>query len=153
MGFLTDKHVVVALLAAPVLALGAYFAASFVVETPTIKAGAGDSFPLAAKSNCRRPSPVCTLANGDVKIDLRQVSAIDINAIGLEVQSDLPVEGARFALVDGAGNEVQSGESAGGVMAIDAARLQEAVGLRLVVQLAGTLYFAETAVTFLTPAA
>lgn len=70
MSVFTNKHVVVALLVAPVLAVGAWYAVGLIgAETPH-KAVPGQSYPLVAKSNCRYASGQCSLGNGDIEFEL-----------------------------------------------------------------------------------
>ena len=70
MSVFTNKHVVVALLVAPVLAIGAWYAVGLIgAETPQ-KAVPGQSYPLVAKSNCRYASGQCSLENGDIQFEL-----------------------------------------------------------------------------------
>jgi len=64
----TNKHVIIALIVAPILSLLAYYGVdSMVSETPQ-KAVAGTSYPLVAKSNCRYTSGTCTMQNGDFEL-------------------------------------------------------------------------------------
>lgn len=53
---LTNKHVVIAMLVAPVLAVIAYFAVDASVSEPPKAAQPGQSYPLAVRSNCRYTS-------------------------------------------------------------------------------------------------
>jgi hypothetical protein len=68
---LTQRHVVVALLVTPLLAIGAwYLTGQFVAEdalTPQ-PAEAGLSYPLMARSGCRYAGGRCVLANGDLEL-------------------------------------------------------------------------------------
>ncbi len=68
-----NKHVVIALLVAPLLALIAYFAVDSIVAEKPQKAIAGSSYPLAAKSNCRYTSGRCSLVNGDLRVEIHSV--------------------------------------------------------------------------------
>jgi hypothetical protein len=67
---LTNKHFVVALIVAPILAIISYFAVDKLVAPEPIAAQAGENFPLVARSNCRWESGKCTLANGDFKVHI-----------------------------------------------------------------------------------
>jgi hypothetical protein len=64
----TDKHIIVALLITPVLAILAWFAMDQVVGEKARPALAGSSYPLAEQSNCRYSSGRCELVNGDFKL-------------------------------------------------------------------------------------
>lgn len=64
----TNKHVVIALLVAPILSLIAYYGVDQIVSEKPHKAVEGNSYPLVAKSNCRYTSGVCTMENGDFEL-------------------------------------------------------------------------------------
>ncbi len=66
-----NKHVVLSMLIAPILAIVTYIATDEIVSDPPIAADKSASYPLAAKSNCRYESGRCTLVNGDVELNLR----------------------------------------------------------------------------------
>lgn len=69
--FLTNKHVVIALIVAPILAVISYFGVDYLVSEKPQRAVAGNSYPLIAQSNCRYTSGRCTLRNGDIQLQLR----------------------------------------------------------------------------------
>ena len=77
-----NKHVTLALLIAPVLAIIAWFSVDYFVAERPHAAKAGASYPLVAKPNCRRPSDGCELVNEDFRL---QVTVIDFDTIGAEV--------------------------------------------------------------------
>ncbi len=86
MSFFTNKHVVVALLVAPILAIGAWYAVGLIgAETPK-KAVPGQSYPLVAKSNCRYASGQCSLENGDIEFEL--IPATSDGALSLKITSN-----------------------------------------------------------------
>ena len=65
-----NKHVVVAMLVAPMLAIMAWFAVDhFVAEEPHA-ARPGSAYPLVARSNCRYASGRCDLYNNDFRLTL-----------------------------------------------------------------------------------
>ena len=76
----TNKHIIVALLATPVLAILAWLAMDQLVGEEARPALAGQSYPLVEQSNCRYASGRCELINGDFKLALEIVE-----------QSGLPV--------------------------------------------------------------
>lgn len=117
---LTNKHVVAALIIAPVLSILAWYAVgNFTGETPR-PAEAGKSYPLVEKSNCRYPSGECELENEDFSITLR------INMLQeLTVDSVYPLDGIRVALAT-------PGEPTGDGLAM---RRLDAEGLRWVMPL------------------
>lgn len=89
MSVFTNKHVVVALLVAPFLAVGAWYAVGLIgAETPQ-KALPGQSYPLVAKSNCRYASGQCSLENGDIEFEL--IPATSGGSLHLKVTSNQSV--------------------------------------------------------------
>lgn len=71
--FFTNKHVVVALVVAPILAILAWFAVGeFFGERPH-SAELGKSYSLVEQSNCRYQSGQCELENQDFKLSLTMV--------------------------------------------------------------------------------
>ena len=89
MSVFTNKHVVVALLVAPFLAIGAWYAVGLIgAETPQ-RAVPGQSYPLVAKSNCRYASGQCSLENGDIEFEL--IPATSDGARSLKITSNQSV--------------------------------------------------------------
>lgn len=87
-----NKHLTVAMIVAPILAILSYFAVDRAVSESPVAARAGQDYPLVAESKCRYASGYCTLINGDVrlKIVVRQ-SARD--SLMLSLESSLPLDG------------------------------------------------------------
>ncbi|MEP1472312.1 MAG: hypothetical protein ABJK20_18235 [Halieaceae bacterium] len=67
---LTDRHVIIALLVAPALALLAWFAVGNLASEQPQRAQAGKEYPLVEQSNCRYESGVCELRNEDMVLKL-----------------------------------------------------------------------------------
>lgn len=71
MDTLKSRHVIVALLVAPLLAVGAWFAVGYWVAgdamTP-LPAEQGSAYPLLERSGCRYAGGRCVLSNGDLDI-------------------------------------------------------------------------------------
>lgn len=65
-----NKHIVIALIVAPILALLAYFGVDNLVSEKPQKAVEGQSYPLVAKSNCRYTSGKCTFQNGNFELNI-----------------------------------------------------------------------------------
>lgn len=142
-----NKHVVIALLVAPLLALIAYFAVDSIVAEKPQKAVAGSSYPLAAKSNCRYASGRCSLVNGDLRVEIHSVD----NA--LLISSSHAASIVRAALLDaeqvneyhldprpvGNNHQWQSELPDIGVLQMR---------LRIAVVVAGSHYFAEVGLLF-----
>lgn len=91
----TNKHVVVALIIAPILAVLAWLAiGNLLGEQPHI-AETGVSYPLVARSNCRYDSGRCDLENEDFGLSLH----ID-KSIALVVSSEHPLRGVMVSVSD-----------------------------------------------------
>lgn len=67
----TNKHIIIAMIVAPILAVLAYFATDFAVGEKPHAAIPGQSYELIANSNCRYESGKCTLRNGELQLDVR----------------------------------------------------------------------------------
>lgn len=100
-----NKHVVVAMLVAPILSILAWFAVDYFVSERPHAAKPGTAYLLIAKSNCRYDSGQCDLANGDFKITVRPT---DLTTAGttLELASKFPLQNATIGVVED-GNERQ----------------------------------------------
>jgi hypothetical protein len=86
-----DKHVVIAMLVAPVLAVIAWYGVDQMVAEDPHPAQAGAAYSLVAKSNCRYASGRCDLENGDFTISLIagvvQSASVTVELVaGLELQ-------------------------------------------------------------------
>jgi hypothetical protein len=150
---LKNKHVVVAALVAPVLAILAWFAIDFLMGERPKPALEGQSYPLVERSNCRYASGRCALANGDFKLELT-TGGTARDRVTLTLSSVFPLDGAMVAMVDGQGDDappvpMQPGSGDGLNWSLDIARPDpERQRLRLVVSSAGALYFGDVATAF-----
>ena len=153
MNILKNKHMVLAMFVAPVLAIIAYFATDYVVSEKPHAARQGTSYKLAAKSNCRYQSGQCTLHNGDVEVNVR-AERITGSLIELSLQANMPLKNALVSSV------VADEET-------DPLVMQPAVSeentwrakfhivdaqkstLRFVLELSGLLFYAETPAVFI----
>ena len=94
-----NKHIVIATLMAPVLALIAYFGVNSLLSEEPHAAIAGQSYQLAEKPNCRHSGGLCGLRNGDFELKLR----FEVLANGrmlLKLESLHPLDGVLLALVE-----------------------------------------------------
>jgi hypothetical protein len=92
----TNKHVVVAFIVAPILAVIAYFGVDYMVAEKPHSAQAGASYKLASRANCEHQSGICRMVNGDVELKLEwQADTKSIIAI-----SNLPSQGIKLAFGD-----------------------------------------------------
>ncbi|MGH1484821.1 MAG: hypothetical protein ACRBCI_01300 [Cellvibrionaceae bacterium] len=149
---LTNKHFIVALIITPILAIIAYFAVDYAVSERPHNAVSGNSYPLAAKSNCRYQSGKCTFKNGDIEVILTSKNHGN-NTITFQLESELPLAGAKIALAT-ASNE-QAPETMSSLndsttqweTTIQSRDIENA-RLLLVVSLNEALYYGETETTF-----
>lgn len=153
MNVLKNKHVVVAALVAPVLAILAWFALDLLMGERPKPALEGQSYPLVERSNCRYASGSCALANGDFKLELT-TEGMARDRVTLTLSSVFPLDGAMVAMVDGQGDDappvpMRPGSGDGLSWSLDIARPDpERQRLRLVVSSAGVLYFGDVATAF-----
>lgn len=97
MGFLKNKHLLLALIVAPVLGVLTYYAIDAMVSEPPQAAEEGESYKLLALPNCRRASEICTMKNGDFELEF----GIDRQAgerLVLMLNSKFPLEGIIVAV-------------------------------------------------------
>jgi hypothetical protein len=95
----TNKHVIIAMLVAPLLAIMAWFAVDYFIGERPHAAKEGAAYTLIAKSNCRYDSGQCDLENADFKLNLRPTS-VTSGSIQLEMTSAFPLQSAIVGLVD-----------------------------------------------------
>lgn len=148
----TNKHVVIAMIVAPVLAVLAWLAAGqFAGEKPR-PAEPGQSYPLVEQSNCRYPSGACDLENEDFRITL--AAGEGMLATELSLRSSHPLDGVVLGIGE------PEGETAPEPMrALDGQGLEWRLALgrlparteriRLVAMAGGSSYFADAATAFL----
>ena len=154
MGFLTNKHVIIAMLVAPILAVVAYFAVDYQVSEKPHAAKAGDSYVLVAKSNCRYESGKCTLKNGDIEIKVT-TDKLESNQLQFSVNSELPMSGVKLGFT-------QEGEVPSimpemkpvdnNLMAWQALVNKQAIqdlAMQIVVKIDDTIYYGQTGTLFI----
>ncbi len=150
----TNKHVVTALIVAPILAVLSYFAIGYWVAEPPQKVEVGGSYKLAEKPNCRYTSGVCELKNGDFEVRILPQELSD-GAIRLSLTSTQPLDGAKIALVE---QDNENNTKPMNWQSIDDDRQQWQVDihpssaeqqLQLVFSFNEALFFGETQLTFI----
>ena len=153
MSMWSNKHLVVALLVAPVLAILSYFALDTLVGEKPKPAMEGQSYPLAEKPNCRYGSGTCGLKNADFELEL-STRELGAGRVELTVRSLFPLDGVMVSLVeDGQDNkppEAMRPSSGDGLnWSLDMMRPDaERHRLRLVASAQGVLYFGDAATKF-----
>ncbi len=148
MSVFTNRHVLVALLVAPLLALIAYFAVDLVVAEKPRQAQAGASYPLAAKSNCRYHSGRCRLVNGDVSIELT------VQGQRLVLSPNHAASGIRLAIVANGQEQHLPVAAVVGQQQWQAdlpTTFFERSLLRVAARIGAAKYFAETSAIFMQP--
>lgn len=149
----TNKHVVIALLIAPILALIAYFAVDAMVAERPQAAEPGAVYRLAAQSNCRYGSGRCTLSNGDMEVRVRLTAAGDEQwLVRLESRQVLQQAALGAAREPGGESEptpLAANDGSGRVWSARLAAGHSAAGvLHITVTAAGSRYVGEAPLTF-----
>ena len=150
---LTNKHFVTALIIAPILAVLAWFAVDKWVSPKPFAAKGGAAYPLAVKPNCRYASGKCGLENGDIKILLSKQPLPGDSHFALALQCNVECDFARWELLDANQQSLQQASIKAPVASNQATpltpTLSRAASLRFAVGIAGSIYYAETGVSFL----
>ena len=102
-----NKHILVATVIAPILAIIAWFATDiFIGETP-IEPQAGKYYKLVEKPNCRWESGVCGLKNNDLELEISLEEQLYDNLASISLEANVSLEGVRIGLFEG-DEEIQS---------------------------------------------
>lgn len=149
-----NKHVVMALIVTPVLAVIGYFATDYFVSERPHQAVQGAKYQLVQLPNCRYASGQCGLKNGNFKVVVTGESD-DSGSLSLQVDSVFGLEDAYVSVVQdptdtvGPTKMLSQGDDAK-VWRVNlhvTNPLQQY--LRLVVTADGAVYYAETQMPFL----
>jgi hypothetical protein len=149
-----NKHVIIAMIVAPILSILAWFAVGqFTGEQPQV-AKPGQSYPLVEKSNCRYESGACDLENEDFKVRL----TLQTGVTGPEfvLSSSHSLEGVVLSVGEPDGDvppvpmRASDGQGLQWRMAVHEVP-GPAERIRLVARASGTSYFADASTTFLQP--
>jgi hypothetical protein len=152
MNLLKNKHVILAMFVAPVLAIIAYFATDRIVSEKPHQVQQGNSYKLAAKSNCRYKSGLCTLHNGDVEVNVR-IEQVSDAAIKLIIQSNIPIKNALASFAEDE-SETQPGTLYPAAEQENTWNAEfrladiEKTTLRLVLEISDSIFYAETPAVF-----
>ncbi|RLQ21654.1 hypothetical protein DWB85_11610 [Seongchinamella sediminis] len=149
-----NKHVIIAMIVAPILSVLAWFAVGqFLGEQPQA-AKPGQSYPLVEQSNCRYRSGACDLENEDFRLRL----TLQQGVTGPEflLSSSHPLEGAVLAVVEGGADAtpaaMRASDGQGLAWRIVLAEVPApADRIRLVARAGGSSYFADASTAFLQP--
>ncbi len=148
-----NKHVIIALLVAPMLAIMAWFAVDYFVAEQPQAANPGSSYPLVAKPNCRRPSDGCELSNADLTLTLAVTRS---NAMGatVELTSAFPLEQAALGFAndgvdEGPPSVLESADDAGLTWSGQVSgRIDADTAMRVLVRANEATFYGEVPVTF-----
>ncbi len=153
-----NKHVVIALIVAPILAILAWYAVGLIAGEQAQVAEPGAAYPLLARSNCRWESGECNLANNDLEMTILPLE-LGAQYTRLALDSEFPVAQATFALLTNGNEVVATAEHDTSpdaplrmTVTIPAFADPEAM-LRVAVTVQDSLYFAEVPVVFMRPEA
>jgi hypothetical protein len=148
---LRNRHVIIALLVTPVLAVLAWIGVGQLAGETPAPAEPGRAYPLVEQPNCRYASGACDLRNAD--LELRIILA-EGSEPQVTVTSSHPLERVQLALAVDGGNDlpgdlapVTEGRWEGQLRA----RPAEGDRLRLVARGAGAFYYGEVATAFARP--
>ena len=94
-----NKHVVVALIVAPLLSILAWFAVGQLAGEKPTAAEPGSSYKLVARSNCRYASGSCDLHNADFQLTI-EPDMLTASSVALTMTSSHALQGAALGLVE-----------------------------------------------------
>jgi hypothetical protein len=94
-----NKHVVVALIVAPILSILAWYAVGNLVGEKPKAAEPGKTYKLVARSNCRYASGSCDLHNADFELTILP-DMLTASSVALTMTSSHALQGAGLGLVE-----------------------------------------------------
>ena len=94
-----NKHVVVALIVAPILSILAWFAVGQLVGEKPKPAEAGNTYKLVARSNCRYASGSCNLHNADFELTL-EPGMVSASSVALTMSASHALQSAALGLIE-----------------------------------------------------
>jgi hypothetical protein len=153
MNILKNKHLILAMFVAPLLAIIAYFSVDYIVSEKPKAAQQGGTYKLAAKSNCRYQSGVCTLKNGDIEVKLH-ARRIDERMVELNMYSELPIQNAIISYVAGeftsepVAMNTESAAAGDWYVTLELSDPENSQ-LRMALSIADAMYYAETTAVFI----
>lgn len=156
MNLAKNRHVLVAVLIAPVLALIAWFSLDLFIGEKPHAAQPGQAYPLVELPNCRYDSGRCTLKNEDVVLELRARTRPGGGWL-ITLESDFALDGVKLGLLEAGDVEHEPVD----MRPSDASGLKWTVSLgfndaerdrlRLVASAGGTLFYGDAALLFTRP--
>jgi len=148
----SNKHVIIAMIVAPLLAILAWFAVGSLIGEKPAPAQVGQSYPLVEKSNCRYSSGKCVLQNEDFQLTLSYQE--HPSASQLVLRSSHPLEGVVLGIGLPDMQETPSAMRASNGQGMEwrmvvASRPDPQQRIRLVARAGGSTYFADASTLFL----
>jgi len=149
---LKNKHMIVAMLVAPLLAVGSYYSVGYLFGEKPQPAQPGASYPLAEKPNCRYASGQCGLRNGDFEV-VMTLSTVAPGRSELRLESEFDLQGVMVAAATGESADAPAAMEADGpdgrAWVLEVATPDPSQDrLRLVVSAQGVTYWGEVATAF-----
>ena len=95
-----NKHVVVALLVAPILSILAWYAVGNILGEKPRAAEEGKTYKLVGRSNCRYASGSCSLHNADFELTL-ETEMLAASSVALTMTASHALQSAALGLVEG----------------------------------------------------
>lgn len=150
----TNKHVIIAMIVAPILAILAWIAVGQFTGEEATPARPGQSYPLVENSNCRYPSGACDLQNEDFR--LRLTLEEGPGGPQMVLSASHPLEGVVMSVALPDSKQLPSGMRASDDRGVEWRTGLDAVPapaerIRLVARAAGSSYFGDASTTFLQP--
>lgn len=151
-----NKHVIIAMIVAPILALFGYFGIGAIFGEKPQPAEAGQVYELIEMPKCRYGSGECGLKNVDFELTLTG-EEISGDRYLLNVVSANPLDGIKLALAEGEADDEQPVDMR--PVGIDGLKWTMAIKrpdpahdrLHLVAMAGGTLYYADASTKFTVP--
>jgi hypothetical protein len=94
-----NKHIVVALIVAPILSILAWFAVGQIAGEKPKPAEAGNTYKLVARSNCRYASGSCNLHNADFELTL-EPEMVTASSVALTMSASHALQSAALGLIE-----------------------------------------------------
>lgn len=143
-----NKHLTLAMLVAPVLAIIGWFSVDYFVAERPHAAKPGGAYELIAKPNCRRASDGCDLANESVEVSIA-VPSYDGAGVDVQLMSKIAVDRAAVGLAGGDPVALSraDGDDKRWIGRVEG-RVNADSRLRVAMLAGGSTFFAEVPVTF-----
>jgi hypothetical protein len=150
-----NKHLIAALLIAPILSIISYFAVDYMVSEKPHQAVAGNAYPLVEKPDCRYESGQCGLKNGDFQVELT-AEHVGKGQLRLRLSSVHPLDNAGIAIVTSDDDQQQPVAMTSTTTATEWVAMVPYQGdnpeqqrLRIALSANGAFYYAESSLAFI----